>query len=103
MVRPCAPCQKSLDIVFRNSLSLSTEINYAGGNKSFLRNYLNNPRVKAKHIPATFANKFIFANRKNGVMATDSNEDYFDANIISSKKSIAELNQPQTEKPLHYT
>ena len=71
---------------------------------SFLRNRLNNPRVKAKHIPATFANKFIFANRKNGVvMATDSNEDYFDANLISSKKSIAELNQPQTEKPLHYT
>ena len=37
-------------------------------------------------------------------MAGDSNDDdFFENNVNASKKSIAELNQPQTEKPLHYT
>lgn len=37
-------------------------------------------------------------------MAGDStDDDFFENSLNSSKKSIAELNQPQTEKPLHYT
>ncbi|XP_057310766.1 putative E3 ubiquitin-protein ligase UNKL [Hydractinia symbiolongicarpus] len=36
-------------------------------------------------------------------MAADSNDDFFESGLVNSRKSIAELNQPQTEKPLHYT
>ena len=36
-------------------------------------------------------------------MAADSNDVIFGTNLNTSKKSLAELNQPQTEKPLHYT
>jgi len=35
-------------------------------------------------------------------MAADSNDVIFGTNI-ASRKSFSELNQPQTEKPLHYT
>ncbi|XP_012554518.3 putative E3 ubiquitin-protein ligase UNKL isoform X2 [Hydra vulgaris] len=42
-----------------------------------------------------------FANRKYGEMAAEK-DDFSNVNLVS-KKSSAELNQPQTEKPLHYT
>ena len=38
-------------------------------------------------------------------MAADCNDEFFGNSSLgaTTKRSIAELNQPQTEKPLHYT